>query len=109
MRPEMDDGIEATTPLVTRPNRPTALLVINDLLAIAALRSAADLGLRIPNDVSVASFDNIQFASFSIPRLTTVSGNAENWAAVPCACFSSVSKSRVARRKSSMRYGPDHS
>jgi len=34
-----------------------------------------DLGLRVPDDVSIASFDNIPFASFSVPRLTTVTGS----------------------------------
>ena len=71
----MEDGIDATLRLLRRPDRPTALLVINDLLGIAALRAAADLGLRVPQDISIASFDNIPFASYTIPRLTTVSGN----------------------------------
>jgi LacI family transcriptional regulator len=71
----MEDGYKATLNALQRPNRPTALLVINDLLGIAAIRAATDLGLRIPADVSIASFDNIPFANYVVPRLTTVSSD----------------------------------
>jgi len=69
----LEDGYQATLKVLQRPNRPTALLVINDLLGIAALRAAADLGLRVPEDISIASFDDIPFANYAVPRLTTVS------------------------------------
>ena len=71
----MEDGHRAALDLLRRPDRPTALLTINDLLGIATVRAAVDLGLRVPDDVSIASFDNIPFASFSVPRLTTVTGS----------------------------------
>lgn len=70
----LEDGYQATRLLLSQSDRPTALLVINDLLAMAAIRAAADLGLSIPGDISIASFDDIPLASFSVPRLTTVSG-----------------------------------
>lgn len=73
--PTSEDGYKATLNVLRHPNRPTALLIINDLLAIAAMRAAADLGLRIPEDVSIASFDGIPNTYYSIPRLTTVSSN----------------------------------
>lgn len=69
---ELDDGYQAALRLLQPESRPTALLVINDLLAIGALRAAADLGLAVPGDVSVASFDDINLALHVIPRLTTV-------------------------------------
>ncbi len=75
--PLMEDGYEAAQYLLTQPNRPTALIAINDLLGTAAIRAAIDLGLRVPDDVSIAGFDNIPFANFTVPRLTTVSGLAE--------------------------------
>ncbi len=75
--PLMEDGYQATRSLLTQPHRPTALIAINDLLGIAAIRAATDLGLSVPGDVSVASFDNIPFSSFTVPRLTSVSGNPE--------------------------------
>src|SRR5690606_20066435 len=73
----MEDGYEAARELLSRPDRPTALLAINDLLGIAAIRAAADLGLSVPNDVSIASFDDSPFSHFSVPRLTSVNGFPE--------------------------------
>jgi len=73
----LEDAYQAAYALLNRPDRPTALLVINDMLAIAVMRAASDLGLTIPGDVSVAGFDDIPFSSYTLPRLTTVSGMAE--------------------------------
>ena len=72
--PSMEDGYQAALKILSRADRPTALLVINDLLAMAVVRAAADLGLSVPDDISVASFDDIPFSSYTVPRLTTVSG-----------------------------------
>lgn len=49
----LEDAYQAAHALLSRPDRPTALLVINDMLAMAVLRAAADLGLTIPGDLSV--------------------------------------------------------
>jgi LacI family transcriptional regulator len=73
----LEDAYQAAYTLLNHPDRPTALLVINDMLAIAVMRAASDLGLTIPGDLSVAGFDDIPFASYTSPRLTTVSGQAE--------------------------------
>lgn len=75
--PLLEDGYQAGLQLLRREDRPTAVLVINDLLGVGVIRAATDLGLTIPGDVSIASFDNIPFASYSVPRLTSVSGDAE--------------------------------
>ncbi|MBZ0282060.1 MAG: LacI family transcriptional regulator [Anaerolineae bacterium] len=75
--PLMEDGYQAAVQLLNRPDRPTALLAINDLLGMAVIRAATDLGLSVPGDVSVASFDDIPFSSFIVPRLTSVSGSPE--------------------------------
>jgi LacI family transcriptional regulator len=73
----LEDGYQAAYRLLSRPDRPTALLVINDLLGMGALRAATDLGLDVPCDVSVASFDDVPFASYTVPRLTTISAQTE--------------------------------
>ncbi len=73
----MEDAYRAAYALLSNKNRPTALLVINDMLAIAVMRAASDLGLVIPHDLSVASFDDIPFSNYTLPRLTTVSGKSE--------------------------------
>lgn len=69
----IEDSYRATLQLLKLPNRPTALLVINDLLAIGALRAASDLGLRVPADLSLVGYDDIPLSSYLTPRLTTSS------------------------------------
>lgn len=69
----IEDGYQAALWLLKLPVRPTALLVVNDLLAIGALRAANDLGLRVPADLSVIGHDDIPLASYLTPRLTTSS------------------------------------
>ncbi|HOU15001.1 MAG TPA: LacI family DNA-binding transcriptional regulator [Anaerolineae bacterium] len=69
----IEDGYQAAQHLLQLPERPTALLAINDLLAIGALRAASDLGLRVPADLSLVGYDDIPLASYLTPRLTTSS------------------------------------
>jgi LacI family transcriptional regulator len=69
----IQDGYQAAEKLLQRSTRPTALIVINDLLAIGVMRAAADLGLNIPQDLSVVGYDDIPFSKYMVPRLTTVS------------------------------------
>ncbi|MEZ4608260.1 MAG: substrate-binding domain-containing protein [Deinococcales bacterium] len=67
-----EDSYQAAYQLLKHLQRPTAVVVINDLLAIGVLRAAADLGLAIPKDLSVLGFDDIPIARYLNPRLTTV-------------------------------------
>jgi len=53
-------------------DRPTAVLAANDQVAIAAIRALHELGLRVPDDVSVVGFDDTPLASYTVPSLTTV-------------------------------------
>ena len=71
--PAIEDSYQAALQLLKLPARPTALLVINDLLAIGALRAASDLGLRVPADLSLVGYDDIPLARYLTPRLTTSS------------------------------------
>ncbi len=75
--PSIQEGYEAARRLLAQPSPPTALIVINDLLAMGALRAAADLRLRVPQDLSLVSYDDIPMANYLTPRLTTVSADAE--------------------------------
>ena len=58
--------------LLTRHPRPTAIFAANDLSAIQTMRTAAELGIGVPDDVSVAGFDNIPDSALANPPLTTV-------------------------------------
>lgn len=73
--PQIEDGYQAAYQLLTRPQRPTAIMVINDLLAIGALRAAADLKIDVPAQLSIVSYDDITLSRYVTPRLTTVSKN----------------------------------
>ena len=59
--------------LLTGPRRPTAVFAANDVTAIATIAVARDLGLRVPEDLSVVGFDNIPESALCSPSLTTVS------------------------------------
>jgi len=69
----IEDGYQAAYQLLSRSPRVTAVIVINDLLAVGVLRAAADLGIHVPSQLSVVSYDDIPIANYFIPRLTTVS------------------------------------
>jgi DNA-binding LacI/PurR family transcriptional regulator len=71
-------GAEATERLLASGLKFDALLGLNDTLALGALRVLAQRGMRVPDDVAVAGFDNIDEASYSTPSLTSVDpGRAE--------------------------------
>lgn len=57
---------------VAEHQRPTFIAAASDQLAIGALRCARDLKLKVPEDVSVAGFDDIALADIVVPRLTTI-------------------------------------
>jgi len=53
-------------------DRPTALLAVNDIVAIGAMEAIKEKSLRIPDDMSVLGFDDIDLAGEVIPRLSTI-------------------------------------
>lgn len=64
-------GYEAAKIIMKQPGV-TAIFAANDAMAVGVLRALNELKLRVPEDVSVVGFDNIQESSFLIPGLTTV-------------------------------------
>ncbi|MFC7343457.1 LacI family DNA-binding transcriptional regulator [Saccharopolyspora griseoalba] len=67
------DGMRAMDELLAAGTPFDAVFAFNDTLALGAMRSLADHGLRVPEDVAVVGFDDIEEGRFSTPRLTTVS------------------------------------
>lgn len=65
-------GHRAATELLQTEPRPTALLAANDLSAVGALASAAELGLRVPEDLSVVGYDDTSLARLRHVALTSV-------------------------------------
>ena len=70
--PLLQDGDRAADRLLALRPRPTAIVGINDLMAFAAQQASLRHGLRVPQDVSIAGFDDIDMAAFLAPPLTTV-------------------------------------
>lgn len=64
-------GRQAVRDLFDQGFQPTAILCVNDYMALGVLRQLRDLGLRVPEDVSVSGFDNISLADVASPALTT--------------------------------------
>jgi LacI family transcriptional regulator len=65
-------GAAAGQELLTRTPRPTAVFAVNDAMALGVIRAARGAGLRVPQDLAVAGFDDIAMAEMSDPPLTTV-------------------------------------
>lgn len=67
-----EGGLRAMDRLLALSNPPTAVCCYNDMTALGAMRSIRMHGLRVPEDVSVAGFDDLFVASYTQPTLTTV-------------------------------------
>lgn len=65
-------GYEFTARLLAGGLRPRAIVCLNDRLAFGALQALGDAGLRVPEDVSLVSFDNDELAAYLRPGLTTI-------------------------------------
>jgi LacI family transcriptional regulator len=65
-------GVAGYGKLHALATRPTAILCSNDMTAIGVLRAAYMEGLRVPQDLSVVGLDDIDFAEFTLPPLTTI-------------------------------------
>ncbi len=65
-------GKAAAESLLALTTRPSAIFCCNDEMAIGALHAIREAGLKVPEDISVTGFDDLEFASYTSPALTTV-------------------------------------
>jgi len=65
-------GYQATLALLDVARPPTAIYAANDGLAFGALRAAAERGVRVPTELSIIGFDDLNYSAFTCPPLTTV-------------------------------------
>ncbi len=72
---EAHEDVAYLTAVLCEPDRPTAIFAMNDLLALLVLRAADQAGLRVPQDISVIGFDNLELTESVTPTLTTVAQN----------------------------------
>ncbi len=68
----IEGGRQATREILASDLHPTAILCVNDFMALGVLHELRESGIRIPEDVSVTGFDNIKLAEVSCPSLTTL-------------------------------------
>ncbi|GAA1109750.1 LacI family DNA-binding transcriptional regulator [Kribbella jejuensis] len=71
-QPTTAHGYRAAGSLLDLDPRPTALVAFNDKAAIGALQAAAERGLSVPGDLSIAGFDDLDLSRATTPQLTTV-------------------------------------
>lgn len=69
----IESGVRQTGDLLDEPGRPTAIFCFSDEMAMGALEAIRQRGLTCPDDVSLVGFDDIRFAQYLHPKLTTVS------------------------------------
>jgi DNA-binding LacI/PurR family transcriptional regulator len=72
LRSDEEEGRDAAMVLLAQRPRPTAILAMSDHLSLGVIEACRQLGLRVPDDVSVVGFDDIPQASMSDPPLTTM-------------------------------------
>ena len=70
--PAVDSAETACEELLARPDRPTAILAANDMLAAGAMKAARRLGLRVPEDLAVTGVDDSNICGLLEPELTSV-------------------------------------
>jgi len=77
--PTQDDGYQATRQLLAAcagGERPTALVVVNDYIALSVLAALHEARVAVPDDMSVVSFDNTCLARYAVPALTSIDHHA---------------------------------
>lgn len=75
--PSALEGERVSSSIMLGASHPDALICYNDLMALGFMKEVQTLGFRVPADISVAGFDNIQFGRYTSPPLTTVDLQSE--------------------------------
>lgn len=90
----VDGGHDAMAQILESGARPTAIMASNDLTAIGAIGAIHEHGLRVPEDISVLGYDDIQLSAFIHPALTTIRLPRDEIARIAfCALFRSPRQS----------------
>lgn len=80
--PSAEAGERICSSIVLGRQPPDALVCYNDLMALGFMKAAQTLGFGVPQDISVAGFDNIAYGSYATPALTSVDLQSERMGAV---------------------------
>jgi DNA-binding LacI/PurR family transcriptional regulator len=83
----LEGGRQAARALLGAGKQPTAIVCVNDITAVGALRELRERGIRVPEDISVTGFDNVNLSEFCYPALTTVHIPRERIGHIICDCL----------------------
>ena len=73
----VEEGKQAMQTLLALPQRPTAVFVAGDQMAIGAMEAIHEAGLHVPADISIVGYDDIEMSKYVTPKLTTVRQDTE--------------------------------
>ena len=76
VRDFFSEGMQQLQAMLQRPDRPTAILVADDVLALVLEQACLRLGLSVPNDISIIAFNNSIYTRLTTPALTCVDVNS---------------------------------
>ncbi|MBN8883894.1 LacI family transcriptional regulator [Salana multivorans] len=94
---EVSGGYEHARSLLSLPHPPTAIFAGSDHQAVGVMRAARELGLRVPEDLSIVGYDDLPFADWLAPRLTTVDQPLQQMAAEATIMLLDLHRGAVAR------------
>jgi LacI family transcriptional regulator len=83
---EFGGGFSAMQQLLALPQRPQAVFIGNDAMAVGAYQALYQAGLQIPQDMALVGYDDIELARYMTPPLTTIHQPKMNWANWPSMC-----------------------
>ncbi|KJQ86935.1 MULTISPECIES: substrate-binding domain-containing protein [unclassified Vibrio] len=69
---ECEGGYQAFKKIVERGKLPSSIFVSNDMMAMGVINAANELGIKVPDDLSIIGYDDIHIAKFMSPSLTTI-------------------------------------
>ena len=109
----LESGRRAAQALIQTGDLPTALIVVNDLMAIGVILSLQEAGYNVPEDVAVVGFDDIPEAMIVRPTLTTIAQDPRDIGEkLAKALFERIANPNIAERRvleSSYELKPRHS
>ncbi|MCS5593919.1 MAG: substrate-binding domain-containing protein [Porticoccaceae bacterium] len=91
----LNSGLNAAPYFAKMEQRPTAVFCMNDEMAIGLIQSLKTEGLSVPEDISIAGFDDIEFAKYCDPALTTIAQPAEEMDRVAISVLYGLLKGRT--------------
>ncbi len=83
---------------LNQQHRPTAVFCGGDIMAMGAICAADEMGLRVPQDISLIGYDNVRNARYFSPALTTIHQPKDSWARPHLTCCWIVSSTSVKSR-----------